>query len=167
MEIMNTDLRIIYLGGGCFWGVEHHLQNLAGVEETQVGYMGGHIDHPDYRLVCEGGTGHIEVVKVIYNPNEVSDTDILKLFFEIHDPTELNHQGVDIGEQYASAVFYTESSQKVACEEVMSALVNMGYQVVTQLHPAVTFWVGESYHQRYFDHHPNHPICHTRIKRFN
>lgn len=162
-----TEQRIIYLGAGCFWGVEYYFQKCKGVITTQVGYMGGHIDHPDYRSVCAGNTGHIEVVKVVYDPVLVSDEEILKLFFEIHDPTQHNRQGVDIGTQYASAVFFTETQQAHICEMLMLELKKLGYNVVTQLQPAPTFWVGENYHQRYFNQHPEHPICHAYTKRFN
>jgi len=141
-------------GAGCFWGVEDAFRKLEGVIETTVGYAGGDFDNPSYQDVCSGVTGHAEVVEVIYNPEIVSYTDLLNLFWKIHNPTTLNRQGPDIGAQYRSVIFYHNPEQeKLAREskEKMDASGRYSSQIVTQIKPAPTFWRAEEYHQQYIE----------------
>ena len=153
--------------GGCFWGVEHHFQKTPGVLETTVGYTGGHIDNPTYQQVCSGRTGHIEAMEVRYDPSVVSYEKLAKLFFEIHDPTQLDQQGPDIGQQYRSAVFYLNEEQKTTSQKLMNLLKEKGYDVVTQLSAAKTFYPAENYHQDYYQHKGALPYCHFYTKRFD
>ena len=155
-----------YFAGGCFWGVEHHFKNIKGVASLSVGYMGGHKDNPTYEQVCTGRTGHLETMEVVYNPEEVSYETLAKLFFEIHDPTQTNGQGPDIGEQYKSAVFYTDDEQKQTTEKLIQILKDKSYNVVTQIREAKTFWIAEDYHQDYYSKTGKKPYCHFYTKRF-
>src|SRR5215469_3087018 len=113
---------IAVLGGGCFWCLEAVFDRLAGIKSVESGYMGGHVDKPTYRQVCSGDTGHVEVVQVTYDPAEVSFRDLLDVFFTVHDPTQLNMQGNDVGEQYRSVIFYTTEEQKEEAEKVIAEL---------------------------------------------
>ncbi|MFC1745671.1 bifunctional methionine sulfoxide reductase B/A protein [Candidatus Riflebacteria bacterium] len=155
-----------YFAGGCFWGVEYYFQNLKGVLGTQVGYMGGRLENPSYREVCSGTTGHIEAMEVVYNPAKTSYEKLAKLFFEIHDPTQVNRQGPDIGEQYKSAIFYVDNEQKVIAEKLIKILEEKGLKIATRLIQAKTFWNAENYHQDYYKKNGKAPYCHTYIKRF-
>lgn len=152
--------------GGCFWGVEYYFQNLKGVVSTTVGYTGGDIDNPTYKDVCYTDTGHAEALKVIFNPQLISYEDLVKLFFEIHDPTQINRQGPDIGTQYRSAVFYTNNEQKVIAEKLISYLQKDGLDVATEISPFKKFWKAEEFHQKYYSKTGKQPYCHRRIKRF-
>jgi peptide-methionine (S)-S-oxide reductase len=137
---------------GCFWGVEETFRVLDGVESTRVGYIGGHLDNPTYQDVCTDTTGHAEAVEVIYDPSKVSYETLLNIFWENHDPTQLNRQGPDSGTQYRTAVFYHSDAQREAAEASKKALQESGRfkrPVVTQIVPAVTFWPAEDYHQQY------------------
>lgn len=141
-------------GAGCFWGVEDVLRKLGGVIDTQVGYAGGDFDHPSYQDVCSGVTGHAEVVEVIYNPEIISYTDLLDIFWNIHDPTTLNRQGPDIGTQYRSVIFYHNSKQEELALESKKSLEDSGRyerEIVTEIQPAGTFWRAEEYHQQYIE----------------
>ncbi|MCX7598135.1 MAG: bifunctional methionine sulfoxide reductase B/A protein [Armatimonadetes bacterium] len=149
---------------GCFWGVEYWFSRFAGVVETTVGYTGGHKANPTYKEVCSGTTGHLEAVEVLYDPVRVSYEDLVKLFFEIHDPTQTNGQGPDIGEQYLSAIFYLDDEQKQVAERVIAELKGRGVKVATQLRPAGTFWPAEDYHQDYYARKGGEPYCHVRRK---
>ena len=153
--------------GGCFWGVEHYFQQVKGVRSVISGYTGGHVADPSYRQVCTGATGHAEAVQVVFDPEQTSYEELAKLFFEIHDPTQRNRQGPDVGTQYRSAVFYRNDEQKRIAEELIARLRARGYKVVTQVEPASTFYPAEAYHQNYIDKHPTRPICHTRVRRFD
>lgn len=153
--------------GGCFWGVEHHLQQVEGVQSVTSGYTGGHVAGPTYEQVCSGKTGHAEAVRVVFDPNRATYEQLARLFFEIHDPTQLNQQGPDIGTQYRSAVFYRDDRQKAIAEKLIGELRANGYTVVTQVLPATTFYSAEDYHQDYIDKRPGRPICHTRVPRFD
>ena len=152
--------------GGCFWGVEYYMEKEKGVISVESGYTGGHTQHPSYEEVCSGTTGHIEAVKIIYDPSKTSYEKLAKLFFEIHDPTQADGQGPDIGYQYQSAVFYENDEQKKVTVKLISQLKEKGFKVVTRLIPAETFWVAEDYHQNYYDNKGGTPYCHARKKRF-
>jgi peptide-methionine (S)-S-oxide reductase len=144
---------IATLAGGCFWCLEAVFDDLQGVESVESGYMGGHLPNPSYRRVCDGDTGHAEVVQVRYNPEQVSFSDLLDVFFTIHDPTTLNRQGNDVGTQYRSAVFYHSPEQKAATEAKIAEFAREGIwdkPIVTEVVPASTFYVAEDYHQEYF-----------------
>lgn len=159
-----TDTAIF--AGGCFWGVEYYLQKSPGVLSVVSGYIGGHVQHPTYEEVCSGKTGHYEAVEVVFDPSRITYEELAKLFFEIHDPTQWNHQGPDRGEQYRSAVFYRNEEQKEITEKLIGILKEKGYQVVTEVRPATVFWKAENYHQDYYDHKGSTPYCHGYTKRF-
>ena len=152
--------------GGCFWGVEYYFQKARGVISTQVGYTGGHTQNPTYKQVCSGTTGHAEAIRVTYDPAQVSYEDMAKLFFEIHDPTQVNRQGPDVGLQYRSAVFYQNDAEKATAEKLIGILKAKGLNVVTEVVPANTFWPAEEYHQQYYDKEGQSPYCHFYTRRF-
>ncbi len=152
--------------GGCFWGVEYHLEKVDGVKAVRSGYTGGAKSNPTYKEVSSGRTGHAEAVEVEYDPSVVSYEKLAKLFFEIHDPTQLDRQGPDIGPQYRSAVFYADDEQKKVAEKLIAQLKDKGYDVVTQLEPASTFYPAEDYHQDYYEKTGHQPYCHIYKKRF-
>jgi len=161
-----TALEKAYFAGGCFWGVEHLLKQSEGVISTRVGYMGGRTKNPTYKQVCYENTGHAEVVEVVFDPKKISYETLARLFFEIHDPTQINRQGPDIGDQYRSAVFYTNNEQKETVEKLIALLKGKGYNPVTEVVPADTFWVAEDYHQDYYNNTGKQPYCHIYQKRF-
>ena len=132
-------------GAGCFWGVEAELRAVSGVVDAEVGYAGGATEGPDYEQVCTGRTGHAEVVRVEYDPARVSYEELLKVFFAIHDPTQLNRQGPDVGTQYRSVIFFHDAEQEAAARAAVAAVPG----AVTQVEPAGPFWRAEEYHQRY------------------
>jgi len=141
-------------GAGCFWGVEARFAQVPGVTSTAVGYEGGNLDNPSYRDVCTDATGHAEVVEVDYDPGKVSFEQLLDLFFELHDPTQLNRQGPDWGTQYRSVVFYHSPEQEAAAKATIARLTDekrFRKPIVTQVVPAQTFWRAEDYHQKYLE----------------
>jgi len=150
----------IFFAAGCFWGVEHLFKQCEGVLDTQVGFMGGHTDHPTYEEVCTGTTGHAETVRVVYD-TKVDVENLIKYFFEIHDFTQVNRQGPDWGEQYRSVIFYTSEEQKQKAEKI-KALLSQKYKVATSIEKASTFWPAEDYHQDYYDKTGKTPYCHYR-----
>lgn len=152
--------------GGCFWGVEYYLQKAPGVQTVVSGYIGGRKENPTYKEVCSGTTGHYEAVEVAFDPSRITFEELAKLFFEIHDPTQWNHQGPDWGEQYRSAVFYRSEEQKKITESLIDLLKQKGYSVVTEVKPASVFYPAEKYHQDYYDHKGSTPYCHGYTKRF-
>lgn len=152
--------------GGCFWGVEYHFAKVPGVLSAEAGYIGGNIDNPSYEDVCTGRTGHAEAVRVVFAPDIVSYETLARLFFEIHDPEQVNRQGPDIGEQYRSEIFYTNEMQRETAEKLIDKLVTAGYDVATRLTPASHFWPAEDYHQNYYDRNGKTPYCHRYTKRF-
>ena len=156
-----------YFAGGCFWGVEYYFQNADGVLSTEVGYMGGTTRHPTYKQVCTGKTGHAETLKIVFDPLKTDFETLAKLFFEIHDPTQKNGQGLDIGNQYRSALFYTNEEQQSVAKQLIEQLENTGLHVVTHLEKATDFWNAEEYHQEYYTKTGGTPYCHARVKRFN
>ena len=143
---------------GCFWGVEFKLGKVPGVTGTAVGYMGGETQQPTYEDVCTDETGHAEVAQVEFDPGKVGFEALVRKFYEIHDPTQLDRQGPDEGSQYRSAIFYHSPEQKAVAERVTAEL-NQGRfrgRIVTQIVPAATFWLAEEYHQKYGHKHPGH-----------
>lgn len=155
-----------YFAGGCFWGIEHTFDNTPGVLDASSGYMGGTADNPEYREVCSGTTGHTETVRILFNSETVSYRELAKTFFEIHDPTQINGQGVDMGTQYRSAVFYTSEEQLEIIRELTDILETQGYNVATEVSQAETFYPAEEYHQNYFDTNGVRGSCHARVSRF-
>lgn len=152
--------------GGCFWGVEHLMQQQPGVISVVSGYIGGHVDHPTYRQVCSHTTGHAEAVRITYDPAKIDYETLAKLFFEIHDPTQVDGQGQDIGNQYRSGVFYNSPEQKAVAEKLIALLRAKGLDVVTEVTPATTFWEAEEYHQDHYVREGTQPYCHRYTKRF-
>lgn len=148
--------------GGCFWGVETLFKKIEGVLDTRVGYIGGDLKNPTYNEVSSKQTDHAEAVEVIYDPSKVSYDDLVKYFFEIHDFTQLNKQGLDIGKQYRSEIFYTTQKQKKIALEYKSLLEKKGYDVVTKISEARTFWLAEDYHQNYYQKSGETPYCHYK-----
>lgn len=157
---------VIYLAGGCFWGTEYYFKNLKGVIRTSVGFIGGELDNPTYVDVSKGTTGHAEVVEVVYDKEKIDISDIIKLFFEIHDCTQINRQGPDIGEQYRSEIFYTTKEQKDIANSIIDILINKGYEVATILTKAEEYYKAENYHQDYYNKKGSTPTCHFRTKIF-
>lgn len=143
---------------GCFWGVEYKFGKIPGVLKTAVGYEGGHTHQPTYHDVCEDSTGHAEVVQLEFDPVRVSYVELVKFFFTLHNPTQLNRQGPDHGSQYRSAIFYHSIQQKEVAEWVKTELnaTQFNGKIVTQVVPAATFWPAEEYHQKYAEKHPGH-----------
>jgi peptide-methionine (S)-S-oxide reductase len=140
---------------GCFWGVEASFRQVKGVISTRVGYTGGTREHPTYEQVCSRTTGHAEAVEVVFDPSVVTYFELLDVFWSIHDPTQMNRQGPDIGSNYRSAIFYHSEEQKVSAEESMKKQQESprfrGEKIVTRIVPASTFWPAEEYHQQYFE----------------
>lgn len=152
--------------GGCFWGVQHHFGKMNGVIRSLVGYTGGEETSPSYHDVRNHLTNHVEAVLVEYDSSKVSYTDLCKLFFEIHDPAQTDGVGEDIGAQYRSCVFYRDDAQKAETEAVIQILRDKGYEVNTLVLPLNEFWIGEEYHQRYYEKTGGEPYCHFRIRKF-
>ncbi len=153
---------IATLAGGCFWCVEAVFDDLKGVISVESGYMGGKNANPTYAQVCDGNTGHAEVVQVSFDPAVLSFRDLLEVFFVVHDPTTLNRQGNDAGTQYRSAIFYHSPEQKAVAEAVIAGLDAQklwGSHIVTQVVPAQPFYIAEDYHQEYFAQNPRQPYC--------
>ena len=141
-------------GGGCFWGIEHVFRQQRGILEVRCGYMGGCIPNPSYEEVCSDCTGHAEVVQIIFDPNTVSYRLLLELFWNSHDPSTPNRQGVDVGTQYRSIIFFHTPEQESAALEIKSRLEKQR-RITTHICPAMPFYMAEEYHQRYFEKHPN------------
>ena len=168
-----TNEQTAVFGGGCFWCIEAVFNRLRGVKEAVSGYMGGNVDKPTYRQVCEGDTGHVEVVRVTFDPEQISFPDLLEVFFAVHDPTTLNRQGNDVGEQYRSVIFYTSEAQEREAEETIAALNEakaFPEPIVTTVEPAGTFYAAEGYHQEYYENNRNQPYCQfviaPKLKKF-
>ncbi|HLA06761.1 MAG TPA: peptide-methionine (S)-S-oxide reductase MsrA [Anaerolineales bacterium] len=159
---MNENLQTATLAGGCFWCLEAVFDEVKGVQGVESGYAGGHVDNPSYRAVCNGGTGHAEVVQVHFDPNVVSYRDLLNVFFAIHDPTTLNRQGADVGTQYRSAIFYHDDEQKMIAGELIKDLNSQKIwdkPIVTEVAKLDQFYMAEDYHQEYFARNPYQPYC--------
>ncbi len=151
--------------GGCFWGTQFYFQKAPGVLSTQVGYIGGHTENPTYRQVCNHDTGHAEAVQVTFDPSATSFEALATLFFNIHDPTQVDRQGPDVGDQYRSAIFYTSEAQRQTAEKLIGMLKAKGYNVATQVVPATPFWPAEDYHQNYYEKKHGQPYCHIFRQR--
>ncbi len=159
---MTQTTEVATLGGGCFWCLEAVFDNLQGVQSVESGYSNGKTANPTYKEVCEGNTGHAEVVRVSFDPVALSFREILEVFFTIHDPTTLNRQGNDVGTQYRSAIFYHSPEQKAESEKLIAELTAakvFGDRIVTEVTPAQTFYVAEDYHQEYFANNNRQPYC--------
>jgi peptide methionine sulfoxide reductase msrA/msrB len=152
--------------GGCFWGVEYYLQKDKGVISVTSGYTGGKVKNPTYREVCTGNTGHAEAVKIVYDPGKTSYEKLLRLFLEIHDPTQVGGQGPDLGDQYRSEIFYLNDDQKNIAEKNLNILKTKGFSIATALTKASEFFPAETYHQDYYFKNGKVPYCHAYTKRF-
>lgn len=152
--------------GGCFWGVEYFLQKAPGVISVTSGYTGGHVKNPTYEEVCTGTTGHAEAVKVIYDPQKTTYDKLLRLFLDIHDPTQVGRQGPDIGDQYRSEIFYLNDDQKSIAEKDIAILKEKGYKIATRVTSASEFYPAEKYHQDYYFNNGKTPYCHAFTERF-
>lgn len=171
MTMANEQIAIF--GGGCFWCLEAVFDRLRGVKSVESGYTGGRVDNPTYRQVCEGDTGHVEVIRVTFDPAEITFKDLLEIFFEVHDPTTLNRQGNDVGEQYRSVIFYTSEEQKKQAEETIAELTAAKKHpegIVTAIEPAAKFYQAEDYHQEYYENNRSQPYCmfviSPKVKKF-
>jgi peptide-methionine (S)-S-oxide reductase len=157
------NLDTVILGGGCFWCIEAVFDELKGVQKVVSGYSGGGRENPTYREVCSGQSGHVEVVEIIYDTNELSYEDLLRVFFHVHDPTTPNRQGNDAGEQYKSAIFYANDAQrdraKKIIEEVQNSKLWGDKKIVTEMLPFLKFYSAEEYHQKYYVNNPNQGYC--------
>ena len=150
------------VGGGCFWCIEAAFKQIEGVASVTAGYAGGQTDDPTYRAVCSGRTGHAEVVQLAYDPDRISYEELLEIFFTVHDPTQLNRQGPDVGSQYRSIVLYHDDEQRATAESYLEALAEEGGyddEIVTELTRLETFYRAEEKHQDYFAKHPNDAYC--------
>lgn len=148
------------LGGGCFWCLEAVYQELKGVQQVESGYTGGHVPNPTYEQVCDGTTGHAEVVRLSFDPDVVSYREILEVFFTIHDPTTLNRQGNDVGTQYRSAIYTHSPQQQETARQVIAEMANVwDAPIVTEVSPAGAYYKAEDYHQNYFKQHPLQGYC--------
>lgn len=157
---------VAYFAGGCFWGVEHFLEKLDGVASVESGYMGGHVESPTYEQVTGKKTGHLEAVRVSYDSSIIGYEAIARRFFEIHDPTQTDGQGPDLGPQYLSAVFYASDEERRIAQALIALLEKRGYDVATKLIEADKFWAAEDYHQDYYDKKGGQPYCHRPVDRF-
>jgi peptide-methionine (S)-S-oxide reductase len=154
------------LGGGCFWCLEAAYQLIDGVETIVSGYAGGAVRNPSYAQVCSGTTGHAEVVQLSFDPEVVTFSDLLDIFFTIHDPTTLNRQGADVGTQYRSVIFYHDEEQNRAAREAIARVTEAGVwrdPIVTEVAPLTEFYPGERYHQEYYQRNPSQPYCQVVI----
>lgn len=161
-----TDTEEAVFAGGCFWGIEYYFKKLPGVLKTEVGYSGGQKEYPTYKDVCHGDTGHYEVIRVIYDSSKLTYEDVAKYFFEIHDPTQMDGQGPDLGQQYLSVVFYYDTNQKNIAMNLMQILEKKNLKVATRLIPVSVFWPAEDYHQDYYAKVSKAPYCHQYVERF-
>lgn len=151
---------IATLGGGCFWCLEAVYQELNGVARVESGYAGGHVPNPTYEQVCDGSTGHAEVVRLEFDPDVISYREILEIFFTIHDPTTPNRQGNDVGTQYRSVIFYHSPEQQEIARQVIACMASVwDAPIVTELSPVPTYYKAEDYHQNYFREHPLQGYC--------
>jgi peptide-methionine (S)-S-oxide reductase len=155
-----TGTELITLGGGCFWCTEAVYEQVSGVLAVESGYCNGHVKNPSYEQVCTGGTGHNEVVRVRFDPGQISLREVLEIFFVVHDPTTLNRQGNDAGTQYRSGIYWHEPAQEAVAREVLAEVQALhGGRVVTELLPLENYSRAEDYHQHYFANHPGQGYC--------
>ncbi len=159
---MDEASQVITLGGGCFWCTESVFKEVLGITDVESGYSNGHIENPSYEQVCTGATGHNEVVRLTFDPNQISLREILEIFFVIHDPTTLNRQGHDTGTQYRSGIYTSNAAQEQVAAEVVRELKDSGIHkspVVTEILPVRNYWPAEEYHQDFFERNPNQGYC--------
>jgi peptide-methionine (S)-S-oxide reductase len=157
-----SDLQTIVLGGGCFWCTEAVYKEVRGVTDVESGYSNGETERPSYEQVCTGRTGHNEVVKLTYDPSQVSTRQLLEIFFVVHDPTQLNRQGNDVGTQYRSGIYYTTPEQKQAADDLVRAISQeklFGKPIVTEVVEMANYWPAEEYHQDFFEKNPTQGYC--------
>ena len=153
-------------GGGCFWGTEYYMKRQNGVVSVESGYSGGETENPTYQEVKTGTTGHAEVIKIVYDSTQTNYETLLRYFMEIHDPTTLNRQGVDVGNQYRSVIFYDGQEEKEIADKIIAILYNKGFDVISEVEAKSKFYVAEDYHQDYYDNEGHEPSCHFYTKRF-
>jgi peptide-methionine (S)-S-oxide reductase len=161
-QSVGSDLEVATLGGGCFWCLDPIFKDLKGVVNVVVGYAGGSVKDPSYRMVCTGTTGHAESLQVTFDPQILSYKELLKIFFSFHDPTTLNRQGADVGTQYRSVIFYNDTTQKSIAEETIAEIDKSGIwdkPIVTEVTPFEAFYPAEEYHQDYFKNNPMQGYC--------
>ena len=159
---MDNTTQTITLAGGCFWCLEAIYDQIKGVLSVESGYSGGHVENPSYQAVCDGTTGHAEVIQITFDPEIIPTKDILNIFFTIHDPTTRNRQGGDVGTQYRSAIYYHNAEQNQTAEETIQEITKAGIwdnPIVTEIAPFDKFYIAEDYHQEYFADNPNQPYC--------
>jgi peptide-methionine (S)-S-oxide reductase len=157
-----SDVQTIVLGGGCFWCTEAVYKEVRGVTDVESGYSNGQAQRPTYEQVCTGTTGHNEVVKLTYDPAQVSTRQLLEIFFVVHDPTQLNRQGNDVGTQYRSGIYYTTDEQKQVADDMIRAMSQeklFGRPIVTEVQPVTNYFAAEEYHQDFFEKNPNQGYC--------
>ncbi len=157
---------VAVFAGGCFWGVQHEFEKIDGVKRTLVGYTGGEQTFPSYAEVRDHKTNHVEAVLVEYDSSKVTYTDLCKVFFELHDPAQTDGVGPDIGPQYRSCIFFADESQHADSLAVIDILKSKGHEVNTLVLPLSSFWIGEEYHQKYYEKTGGEPYCHIRTKKF-
>lgn len=163
----NQEQELATFAAGCFWCVEAPFLQIKGVDKVESGYMGGTLPHPTYEQVCTGETGHAEVCQITYDPKQISYTELLEVFWTIHDPTQLNRQGQDIGTQYRSAIFYHDENQRLLAQTYKDKLTQAkAYDapIVTEITPASIFYKAEDYHQNYYNENPNQPFCQLVVR---
>jgi len=162
MTASPTPLQTITLGGGCFWCTEAVYVQVRGVLDVESGYSNGQVQHPTYEDVCTGTTGHNEVVRLVYDPAQISTREVLEIFFVIHDPTTLNRQGNDTGTQYRSGIYFSTPEQQAVAREVMAEMASSGVYsrpIVTEVVPVANYWSAEDYHQDFFERNPHQGYC--------
>jgi peptide-methionine (S)-S-oxide reductase len=157
-------MKSFVLGGGCFWCLDSTYMQFNGVADVEVGYSGGELPNPSYEQVCNGNTGHAEVAKVTFDEGLIPASVILDMFFTLHDPTQLNRQGADIGTQYRSCMFFTDDEQRLQFEEARDrAMAIWGPGIVTEIEPLANYFVGEEYHQDFFAKNPGQGYCNAVV----
>lgn len=164
-DVNVIDTQEAIFAGGCFWGLAYYFEQLDGVVLAECGYSGGSVVDPSYEQVCRGETGHVEVVRVVFDSQKIIYQDLVKYFFEIHDPTQVDGQGPDIGQQYLSKVFVYDDAQAVIVNHLINVLSEAGYAMVTTVEPMQIFWPAEAYHQSYYKRQQARPYCHMRQRR--
>ena len=159
-------MKTAYFSAGCFWGVEYYFKRLKGVAKTVVGFMGGDMENPSYKQVKTGTTGHLETIEVTYDPEQVSYEALVRYFFEIHNFEQADGQGIDIGTQYLSAIWFNDLAERDIAIRIFGELMQMGYHPATQIREAKPFYPAEDYHQDYLDERQETPECHVYRKIF-
>jgi peptide methionine sulfoxide reductase msrA/msrB len=163
----NQHLDSAIFAGGCFWGMQYFFEKGKGVTNTVVGYIGGHVANPTYEIVCSHTSGYYEAIKVVFDKSKTSYEDMARLFFNIHDPSQTDGQGPDIGEQYQSVIFYSDDSQRKIAQKLIDELNAKGEKIATKLKQATIFYPAEGYHQHHYDHEGTTPYCHRFVDKFN